>query len=109
MRYLGILAILALATTVMAQPVMDEVCFEDDFEAYAHWTRLRQCAPVWGYGGGPENRIIDRGFTKSVRLKGDSGNNATSYATNITNFAPCMANKLQIFTFTLQSDLENQV
>ena len=112
MRYLCIVvAILAFVVTpAMAQPDIGVFCFEDDFEAYNHWTRLRQCSPVWGYGKGPENRIVKPSIngTAAVRLKGNSGNRQTSYATNITNFAGCMGGKLQIFTFTLQSDLDNQ-
>jgi hypothetical protein len=104
---------LALAVPALAQPSIGKVCFSDDFEAYADNTRLRQAAPVWGYGSGPENRIKDdpQG-DNAVRLKATSGSGASSSALKITNFVACMqpeCDKVNVFTFTLQSDLDHQL
>jgi hypothetical protein len=70
--------------------------------------KLRDAYPVWGYGYGPENRILDdpQG-DNAVRLKGSSGSGQSSYALKRANFVACTGGKVQIFTFTLQHDLDH--
>ncbi|MHC4444939.1 MAG: hypothetical protein ACYTA5_20260 [Planctomycetota bacterium] len=114
MRYLCIVAMLAfMVTPAMAQPVIGKVCFSDDFEAYPDNTRLRSAAPVWGFGSGPENRIQnDPQGDNAVRLKATSGSGKSSDALKIANFVACMqpeCGKVNIMTFTLQSDLGHQL
>ena len=111
MRYLFIVTVVAmLAAPLMAADIC-KVCFSEDFEAYPINQRLKDCAPVWGYGDGPENKItLDLQGDKACRLKGDAGQGwRWSEALKKTNFVACMGGPgVQIFQFTLQHDPAHQ-
>jgi len=103
--------ILAVLITVFAASAVQAAWFSDDFESYAAGTRLRLTAGWQGppVGVGPENYVQAWGGGQAVRLRGMSGSAANSEAYSTGDLSASSAGNLQVLSFTLQSDLANQL
>ena len=106
MRYLFIgLFVAALVTPAMGAYTIANVAVQDDFEAYASGTDLKNCTPIWT-GAGPENTVLNNTGDNAVRMKGGSGNTSNSTSYTAANYAPAMGDgNIQVMQFTVQKDV----
>ncbi len=112
---LALVAITALAASAAMASRAPVEWFYDNFDSYASNTRLRQAAPNWCDGTGPENRILTSGCPEpmnfqAVRLKGQSGTGSDSDAVSSedgltpSDFSDRSAGKIQILHYLIQAD-----